>query len=91
MLTAFEKSNAGFKFIDDVIAFKRIVFGLVLGFEEFIGADGSTKESLIVRDFLSGDEIRQGKFTVPELKRLNDNNGSDAFAADEEDDDLPFN
>lgn len=91
MLTAFEKSNAGFKFIDDEKTFKRKLIGLVLGYEEYTGADGSTKERLIVTDFLSVDEIRQGKFTVPELKRLNDNNGSDAFAADEEDDDLPFN
>ena len=97
MLTAFEKSNAGFKFTDDEKAFKRKLIGLVVGYEEYVGNDGAVKERLIVTDFVSVDDIHKKNFTVPALKKLSDdevdnlpsNSYSSAFEA-LDDDDLPF-
>lgn len=100
MLTAFEKSNKGFKFDNDEKLFKRKMIGLVIGYEEYIKNDGNVGERIIVTEFVSVDDIRAGRYKVPELKRLSDedqdrlpaNNPASAFAdvSSEEDDDLPF-
>jgi hypothetical protein len=96
MLTAFEKSNKGFTFNNDEKALKRKLIGLVLGYEEYIGNDGSVKERLRVEDFLSAEDIRSGNFTVPALKKLNNSIEStvsfsnSSNTSDGEDDDLPF-
>lgn len=101
MLTAFEKSNKGFVFNNDEKQLKRKLIGLVIGYEEYIGNDGTLKERMIVTDFLSTDDIKAGNFTIPTLKKLSDddydklqdNNRGKTFAEvseDLSDDDLPF-
>ncbi len=101
MLTAFEASNKGFTFNNDEKALKRKLIGLVVGYEEYIGNDGTVKERLIVTDFLPVEDIRAGRFDIPALKRLSDedsdrlpaNSAAAAFtdASDDiSDDDLPF-
>lgn len=92
MLNAFEASNKGFVFNDDEKVFKRKLIGLVLGYEEYIGTDGAVKERLQVTDFLPAEDIREGKFTVPALKKLDGgtDSGSTSFTEVSGDDDLPF-
>lgn len=98
MLTAFEASNKGFTFNNDEKALKRKLIGLVLGYEQYVGNDGSIKERIIVTDFLPIEDIKAGRYAVPELKKLSDdsdapsiNNSSDFSESDDlSDDDLPF-
>lgn len=97
MLTAFEKSNAGFKFADDEKALKRKLIGLVIGYEQYLGNDGTVKERITVTDFLPIEDIRAGKFDIPALKPLSDEDQDkldekkDALIDISEDDgDLPF-
>ncbi|MEE0839049.1 MAG: hypothetical protein U0L72_00670 [Acutalibacteraceae bacterium] len=97
MLTAFEKSNKGFTFNNDEKTLKRKYIGLVIGYEEYVGNDGTTKERLRVADFLPVEDIRSGNFTIPELKKLSSNstgtqNSTNGFTdvGAVEDDDLPF-
>ncbi len=96
MLTAFEKSNKGFTFNNDEKALKRKYIGLVLGYEEYVGADGSIKERITVTDFLPVEDIRAGRYDTPALKKIAQDNvysgNQDAFAMlDDDDDDFPFN
>ena len=106
MLTAFESSNKGFKFDNDEKTLKRKYIGLVIGYEEYVGTDNKVKERITVVDFLPVDDIRAGRFTIPLLKKLSDDDfdrvadnsasySSNSSTADFEelggaDDDLPF-
>ena len=95
MLTAFEQSNAGYKFNDDEKTLKRKLIGLVVGYEEYTANDGNIKQRLIVTDWLPVSDIKAGRFTVPKLKTLyGDEKGKDALAELKEivddADDLPF-
>lgn len=95
MLTAFEQSNAGYKFNDDEKTLKRKFIGLVVGYEEYTANDGNIKQRLIVTDWLPVSDIKAGRFTVPKLKTLyGDEKGKDALAELKEivddADDLPF-
>ncbi len=100
MLTAFEASNKGFTFNNDEKALKRKLIGLVIGYEEYIGNDNTVKERITVTDFLPIEDIHAGKFTVPALKKLSDDEfdrvadskASTRFTEvdDISDDDLPF-
>ena len=74
MCSAVTKSNKGFIFDGDehcdetTLIGKKV--GLILGEEEYIGNDGSTKTRLYVVREVAVDDIKEGKFKVPELKRL---------------------
>ena len=73
---------------------KRKFIGLVIGYREYIGNDGTVKEGVDVQGFYSVDDIRSGNFKPPVLKKLKNDtpaqSTTDAFSAIE-DDDLPFN
>lgn len=96
MLTAFEKSNAGFKFDDDEKILKRKLIGLVIGYEQYLGSDNTVKERIVVTDFLPVDDVRAGRFEIPALKPLSDDDQDKLADSREtvmdisEDDDLPF-
>lgn len=90
MLIAFEKSNSGFKFNNDEKTLKRKLIGLVIGYEEYVGNDGSVKERINVVDFLPVEDIRAGRFAVPALKKLDNEDTSSEFKQITADDDLPF-
>jgi hypothetical protein len=97
MLTAFEKSNAGFKFDNDEKVLKRKLIGLVIGYEQYLGNDGTVKERITVTDFLPVEDIRAGKFDIPALKTLSDDDYEKVADKNAEftdlsnaDDDLPF-
>lgn len=102
MCSAVTKSNKGFIFDgnehcdESTLVGKKI--GMVLGEEEYIGNDGSTKTKLYVAREMDVADIKAGKYKVPALKKLKEENESpqkpdDGFMnipkdADEE---TPFN
>jgi hypothetical protein len=65
-----EKSNEGYSwnFDEKTLAGKQI--GLVLGEEEYIANDGSTKTRLYVAYVKTVEQIRNGDFRVPALKKI---------------------
>lgn len=74
MCSAVTKSNKGYIFdgnehCDESTLVGKLV-GMILGEEEYTGNDGSTKTRLYVARETSVDDIRAGKFKVPELKKL---------------------
>lgn len=74
MCSAVTKSNKGFIFDgnehcdESTLVGKKV--GMILGEEEYIGNDGSTKTRLYVAREISVDDIKAGKFKIPALKKL---------------------
>ena len=74
MCSAVTKSNKGFIFDgnehcdESTLIGKKI--GMILGEEEYVGNDGSTKTRLYVAREVDVADIKAGKFKVPELKKL---------------------
>jgi len=99
-----EASNSGFKW--DGVSESQFVgkgVGLVFGFEEYKKKSGDIGQRLYVAATVTPDDIRAGKFTVPDLKTLDAQKASkpaetnadasdDFFAIDQDldDGDLPF-
>lgn len=77
MCSAVAKSNPGFVFdggrqnADESTLVGKYV-GLVLGEEEYIGNDGSKKNRLYVHSECDINDIKAGRFKIPELKKLKD-------------------
>ena len=76
MCSAVTKSNKGFIFdgnehCDETTLIGKKV-GMILGEEEYIGNDGSTKTKLYVAREIAIDDLKAGKFKIPELKKLNE-------------------
>lgn len=69
-ILAVEGSNDGYAFDDDETSLIGKTIGLVLQEEEYIGNDGNIKTRLIVNKVKTADEIRAGKFRVPDKKCL---------------------
>lgn len=61
--------------------------GLVIGYEEYRGNDGSIKERAYVAKNTSIQNIEDGKYTVPALKQLKEDNYTILESTDS---DLPF-
>lgn len=102
MCSAVTKSNKGFIFDgnehcdESTLVGKKI--GMLLGEEEYIGNDGSVKTRLYVVREMEVDDIKNGKFKVPELKKLPENDApvkkpDDGFMNIPEgtDEETPFN
>lgn len=74
MCSAVTKSNKGFIFDgnehcdESTLVGKKV--GMILGEEEYIGNDGSTKTRLYVAREISVDDVKAGKFKIPALKKL---------------------
>ena len=74
MCSAVTKSNKGFIFDgnehcdESTLVGKKI--GMLLGEEEYLGNDGSIKTRLYVLREMSIDEVKEGKFKIPALKKL---------------------
>ena len=86
MCSAVTKSNKKFIFdgnehCDESTLVGRYV-GMILGEEEYIGNDGSVKTRLYVVREVAIDDIKAGKFKVPELKKLPDTEGTSKPADD---------
>ena len=74
MCSAVTKSNKNFIFDgnqhcdESTLIGKKV--GMILGEEEYTGNDGSTKTRIYVAREISIDDLKAGKFKVPELKKL---------------------
>lgn len=102
MCSAVTKSNKGFIFDgnehcdESTLIGKKI--GMLLGEEEYLGNDGSVKTRLYVVREMSIDEIKEGKFKIPALKKL-ENATSNVGKSDDDfmnipkdaDEETPFN
>lgn len=68
--TAVEESNRNYVFRNDPQSLVGKFVGVVLGEEEYLTSDGKVKTRLYVAEKKAGKAIRDGDFTVPELKKL---------------------
>lgn len=69
-ILAVEGSNPGYQFDDDETTLVGKKVGIVLQEEEYIGNDGNIKTRLVVNKTKTVDDIRNGKFKVPDKKKL---------------------
>lgn len=77
MCSAVSKSNPGFVFDGGKVNSNEKTLigkyvGLILGEEEYIGNDGNKKTRLYVHSECDINDIKAGKFKVPELKKIKD-------------------
>lgn len=102
MCSAVTKSNPGYLFDGNTNADERTLVGklvgIVLAEEEYIGNDGSVKIRLYVYAEKSIDDIRNGNYKVPPLKKLADGTPTASTTADTSfintngiDEEVPFN
>ena len=102
MCSAVTKSNKNFIFDgnkhadESTLVGKKI--GMLLGEEEYIGNDGSTKTRLYVVREMAVDDVKNGNFKVPALKKLPDTAGTSTIPDDGfmnipegDDEETPFN
>lgn len=100
MCSAVTKSNKKFIFdgnehCDESTLIGKLV-GIILGEEEYIGNDGSKKTRLYVVREVPVEDIKNGKFKVPELKKLKEEESttpnSDSFVdvSDSDAEEVPF-
>lgn len=93
MMTSLEESNKNFKWDWDENKLKDLKCGAIFGEEEYEKMDGSIGTTVKAKFIRSVKCIENGKFTVPEKKKLarNENAFGDFQTVSEDtDDDLPF-
>lgn len=85
-----EKSNAGFAWDwnEKELIGKQI--GLVLGEEEYKNSGGQIKTKLTVKQIKTVEEIRNGDFKIPAIKKLTVTESQVPEFTDSLDDDIPF-
>lgn len=90
-MTSIEASNPGFKWNWDEKKLVGKLFGGVFGEEEFEGNDGMVHIAVKCRFVRSVESIREGKFKIPDIKKLTpkENEDNDWTPVDD-DDELPF-
>lgn len=87
MCSCMAKSNPGFVFdggqqnSDEKTLIGKLI-GLVLKEEEYVGNDGSTKTRIVVHTEKSIQEIKEGKFKIPEIKKLDGTSGTHTTSTD---------
>lgn len=89
-MTSVEASNSGFKWDWDERKLAGKLFGGLFGEEEFEGNDGNIHTSVKCRFVRSVDAIREGKFKVPDIKKLNTSTSNNNWVPVDDDDELPF-
>lgn len=87
-MVAIEESNPGYKWNWDENTLKGKLFGGVFGEEEFEKSDGAIGTTVKCRFIRSVNAIREGKFIIPEIKRLSTTSQNNLTV--EDDDELPF-
>lgn len=83
-LLALEKSNRGWTMdrwnslpdAQQAPSLNGLIFGAVIGEEEYINKDGKIKVRQYIADTLPAADVRAGKFEVPALKKLKGNDSS---------------
>lgn len=91
-INCIEESNAGYKWNWDEKSLQGRHLGVVLGEEEYRKKDGSIGVKLYVKDVKTVEQIKNGEFKVPEIKRLKieENPISSKFEELSSGEDLPF-
>lgn len=69
-INAVEKSNPSFTWAWDEKALIGKLVGLVIGDEEYISTDGSVKTWPKVKNVKTVNDIKEGRFRVPETKKI---------------------
>ena len=87
-VTSVEESNPGFTWNWDERSVAGKMVGMVFGEEEYTANDGTIKTRLTLPRIKSVQDIRDGRYKVPELKKLPASTAAPAAAAN--DDDVPF-
>lgn len=95
---ALEQSNPGYTFDWDDTKLKGLICGAVFAGEEYIGRDGSKKMAIKIRNWIPADNVRKGKYKIPEDKTVksggsaapSSSSGSGFIPVSETDADLPF-
>lgn len=92
LMTSLESSNEGFKWDWDEKKLANLKCGAIFGEEEYEKMDGSIGTSTKVKFIRTVKAIEEGKFKVPELKKLPKKGEAfeDFVNAVTSDDDLPF-
>lgn len=85
-----EQSNAGYEWDWNEKGLIGKYVGLVLGEEEYIAKDGSVKTRLYVKDSKSVEDIKNGNFKIPEIKKVERPAAPEFQVVADTDDDLPF-
>lgn len=75
-IEAVMSTNRGYVWNDDERTLVNKGIGLVLGEREYKANDGSVKIQLYVAEIIAVKDIRDGSFTIPELKPLTADNGN---------------
>lgn len=88
-MTSVEASNPGFRWDWDEKKLAGKLFGGLFGEEEYEKQDGSIGISVKCKFVRSVDSIREGKFKIPEIKRLQ-NSPTPNYTAQDIIDELPF-
>ena len=95
-IQAIEESNPGFDAMAAFTADKWALFigktvGIVLGEEEYMGNDGTVKTRFTFPRLKSVQDIRDGRFRVPQLKKLAEDTAAPSTSAVEDTySDVPF-
>ena len=95
-LTAVQNSNPGYTFKNDERTLRGKKIGLVFGEEEYRRNDGEIGIRLVVTDFVSVDDIKNGKFKVQKRKPLKETTmditppAVDYEEITDDEEDLPF-
>lgn len=91
---AVQESNGGFGFNNDEKTLKGKTVGIIIGEREYLSRDGEVKIAKNINRFRSAEAIREGKFRMPKLRELPEDqkpksNPLDGFT-EVDDSDLPF-
>lgn len=93
-INAVEASNEGFEYKFKESALIGKILGVVIGYEEYNTTSGTIGQRTYIRTVKSADDIRAGKFVVPDLKRMKAETPEAAAPvpgfAELNSDDLPF-
>lgn len=88
-----ERSNPGYKWDGDETKLIGKEIGAVIGYREYIGNDGTKKTKEYIDAFISEEEYALGEFSVPELKKLENEKGTNEVVDNSfkpVTDDIPF-
>ena len=88
-----ERSNPGYSWNGDEMQLVGKQIGAVIGYREYIGNDGTKKTKEYIDAFVSVDELIKGEYSVPELKKLEPEKGTNEVVDNSfkpVTDDIPF-
>lgn len=94
-INCIESSNIGYKWDWKEQGLKGKFVGVVLGEEEYQKKDGSIGTKLVVKDIKTLEQILNGEFKVPAIKKLDSSQiqtkTEPSFVPIDNDEELPFN